>query len=48
LKKIFNPEECTELARAFKGYDKDKNGTMDAKEFKAVCKELGHDEVTQE
>ena len=45
-KKVFTAEECTELLKAFKSYDKDGNGTMDAKEFSAVLKNLGHTEVT--
>ena len=48
FKKVFSPEECNELARAFKSYDKNKDGHMDASEFKKVCKELGSDEVSQE
>lgn len=45
-KKIFTPEECSEIARTFKSYDKDNNGVMDAKEFQQTCKDLGHDEIT--
>lgn len=48
FKKVFNPEECTALVRTFKTYDKDKSGTIDAKEFKQVCKDLGRGDVSQE
>ena len=39
---------CLELTHAFKLYDADKNGTMDAKEFKQVLKDLGKRDVTDE
>lgn len=45
-RKIFNPEQCTELVNAFKTYDKNKDGTMDAKEFKQVLKDLGYSEIS--
>lgn len=48
FKKVFSPEECTALERTFKTYDKDKSGSIDAKEFKQVCKDLGHGDVTDE
>jgi len=37
-----------ELQHAFKLYDADKNGTMNALEFKQVLKDLGKREVTDE
>jgi Ca2+-binding EF-hand superfamily protein len=37
-----------ELQHAFKLYDLDKNGTMNAGEFKQVLKDLGKREVTDE
>jgi Ca2+-binding EF-hand superfamily protein len=37
-----------ELQHAFKLYDTDKNGTMNAQEFKQVLKDLGKREVTDE
>lgn len=48
FKKVFTPEECTALERTFKAYDKDKSGSIDAKEFKQVCKDLGHGDVTED
>jgi Ca2+-binding EF-hand superfamily protein len=48
FKKVFSPEECTSLERTFKAYDKDKSGSINAKEFKQVCKDLGHGDVTEE
>ena len=41
IKKNFSPSEVTELVHAFKCYDADKNQTMNAKEFKQVCVDLG-------
>lgn len=38
----------SELQHAFKLYDADKNGTMDAKEFKQVLKDLGKRDVTDD
>ena len=37
-----------ELQHAFKLYDTDKNGTMDASEFKTVLKDLGKRDVTDD
>jgi Ca2+-binding EF-hand superfamily protein len=48
IKKNFNPAEIGELIRVFKFYDTDKNETMDKKEFKQVCIDLGHRDVTEE
>jgi len=47
-KKTFSAEECTELGKAFKSYDKDGNGTMDVKEFSSVLGNLGHSDVSPE
>jgi len=44
-KKIFSPQECTELVKAFKNYDKNNDGTMDASEFKQTLKDLGHGDL---
>jgi Ca2+-binding EF-hand superfamily protein len=46
FKKVFSPEECTALVRAFKAYDVDKSGSINASEFKKACKDLGHSDVT--
>ena len=48
IKKNFNPAEISELIRVFKFYDTDKNETMDKKEFKQVCIDLGHRDITDE
>jgi calmodulin len=37
-----------ELQHAFKLYDNDKNGTMDAREFKQVLIDLGKRDVTDQ
>ena len=47
-KKIFSPEECNEFIRAFKGFDKDGNGSMNAAEFKQAVIDLGHRDITDE
>ena len=47
-KKIFTPEECNEFIRSFKNYDVNKDGSMDAKEFAQVVKDLGYNSVTTE
>lgn len=39
---------CLELQHAFKLYDMDKNGTMNAQEFKQVLKDLGKREVSDD
>lgn len=36
------------MQHAFKLYDTDKNGTMDANEFKTVLKDLGKRDVTDD
>ena len=46
FKKIFSPEECSNLVSAFKSFDKDKSGQIDASEFKQVCKSMGHSDVS--
>lgn len=46
FKKVFSPEECTSLTRTYKMYDRDKSGNIDAKEFKQMCKDLGHGDVS--
>lgn len=55
MKKNFSPSEITgnltlsfspELQHAFKLYDLDKNGTMNAHEFKQVLIDLGKRDVT--
>ena len=43
-----NTNHYLELQHAFKLYDTDKNGTMDATEFKTVLKDLGKRDVTDE
>jgi len=48
MKKHFSATEITELQHAFKLYDMDKNGTMNATEFKQVLLDLGKRDVTDE
>lgn len=47
-KKHFTPTEITDMQHAFKLYDSDKNGTMNAAEFKQVLVDLGKRDVTDE
>lgn len=47
-RKHFSPEQVTEMINAFKHYDANGNGTIDAREFKAAIKSMGHDDITEE
>ena len=47
-KKIFSPQECTELINSFKNYDHNKDGTICLKEFKSILKDLDRSDVTEE
>jgi Ca2+-binding EF-hand superfamily protein len=42
-KKMFDFEKQNTLIKNFKNYDKDSNGTINAKEFAAICKDLDVD-----
>lgn len=41
-KKHFSTEQITEMINAFKGYDTNKNGSIDAVEFKGALHSMGH------
>ena len=47
-KKYFNTEQITEMINAFKSYDTNHNGSIDAREFKAALAGMGHGDVTDE
>ena len=47
-RKYFNPEQISEMINAFKGYDTDSSGSIDASEFKAALNCMGHCDVTDE
>ena len=47
-KKGLSAQEQTELTKAFKNYDKNGDGTMDAGEFKNIMVDLGHRKTTDE
>lgn len=47
-RKNFNPEQISEMLNCFKNYDKDKSGTIDAKEFKDALISMGHRDITDE
>lgn len=48
MKKALSAQEQTELINAFKNYDKNSDGTMDAKEFKNIMIDLGHRKTTDD
>lgn len=47
-RKYFNTEQVTEMINAFKSYDVNSDGTIDAREFKAALSGMGHSDVTDE
>merc|ERR1712060_602797 len=47
-RKHFNTEQVTEMINAFKGYDTNGNGNIDAREFKAALHGMGHGDITDE
>lgn len=44
--KLSSPDRSLDMQHAFKLYDSDKNGTMNATEFKQVLVDLGHRDVS--
>ena len=47
-RKVFTPEQSTEMVKSFKNYDKDKSGAMDKAEFKAALVDMGYRDITDE
>ena len=47
-RKYFNTEQVTEMINAFKGYDTNSNGSIDASEFKNALHGMGHSDITDE
>jgi Ca2+-binding EF-hand superfamily protein len=47
-KKVFTPEECTELVQNFKNYDANKDGHICLKEFTKILKDMGRSDITAE
>lgn len=47
-RKYFSPEQVSEMINAFKGYDTDSSGSIDANELKTAILSMGHSEVTDE
>lgn len=47
-RKNFTPEDCTQIVQTFKNYDKNKNKTIEAKEFSKMLKDMGHGNYTQD
>jgi Ca2+-binding EF-hand superfamily protein len=45
-RKYFNTEQVTEMINAFKSYDVNGDGTIDAREFKAALNGMGHTDIT--
>jgi Ca2+-binding EF-hand superfamily protein len=48
LTKYFGADEISEYTRCFKGYDANKDGTLDRNELKTVLVDLGLREITSE
>ena len=47
-RKVFNTEQITEMLNAFKAYDANQNGNIDAAEFKQALNGMGHTELTDD
>jgi len=47
-RKFFNTEQVSEMITAFKGYDTDSSGTIDAREFKNALHGMGHTDYSDE
>ena len=47
-RKYFNTEQVTEMITAFKGYDTNGNGSIDAAEFKNALKGMGHTDISDD
>jgi hypothetical protein len=47
-KKMFTPEECTEIIKAFKHYDTSGDGKISAGEFAKILKDMGRSDVSEE
>lgn len=47
-RKIFSPEQSTELVRSFKNYDTNSDGHMDKTEFKNAVIDMGYRDITDE
>lgn len=47
-RKVFSPEQSTEMVKAFKAYDKDQSGAMDKAEFKAALVDMGYRDITDD
>ena len=47
-RKVFTPEQSTEMVKSFKIYDKNKDGHMDKTEFKAALVDMGYRDISEE
>jgi calcium-binding protein CML len=47
-RKYFNTEQITEMVTAFKAYDQNSDGTIDAREFKTALQGMGHGDISDE
>mmetsp|Transcript_29274 Transcript_29274/g.36359 ORF Transcript_29274/g.36359 Transcript_29274/m.36359 type:complete len:564 (+) Transcript_29274:61-1752(+) len=47
-RKYFSPEQVSEMINAFKGYDTDSSGSIDAGELKSAITSMGHSDVSDE
>lgn len=47
-RKFYSPEQITEMLNAFKGFDTDSSGSIDAAELKNAITSMGHADVTDD
>jgi Ca2+-binding EF-hand superfamily protein len=47
-RKVFTPEDCSQIVQTFKNYDKNHNKQIEAKEFGKMMKDMGYGVLTQE
>ncbi len=48
MKKVFTPQEITEMIQSFKFYDSNKDGTIHFDEFKKILHDMGRKDITEE
>jgi Ca2+-binding EF-hand superfamily protein len=45
-RKVFSPEDCSQIVQTFKNYDKNQSRTIQASEFGKMMKDMGHGVLT--
>ena len=48
MKKVFTPQEITEMDHSFNFYDSNKDGTIHQTEFKQILADMGRKDISQE